>query len=77
VAAAAESDGRDVIALVSEYAGRIALEREETGIGTTDVLLAVMRVYGAVFESALRTHGTDGDELLERLGVQQPELPDS
>jgi hypothetical protein len=75
--AAVEPDGRDVIARVSEYAGRIALEREEAGIGTTDVLLAVMQVYGAVFERALRAHGTDGDEVLARLGVEWPEPPDS
>src|SRR3954447_12506033 len=50
VAAAGDPEGRDVIALVSECAARIALEREELGIGTTDVLLAVMRVYGTVFE---------------------------
>jgi hypothetical protein len=67
----------DVIALVSDCAARIALEREELGIGTTDVLLAVMHVYGTVFERALRAHGTDADELLERLGVELPELPDS
>jgi len=77
VAAAGDPEGRDVIALVSEYAGRVALEREELGIGTTDVLLAVMHVYGTVFERALRAHGTDVDELLQRLGVELPVLPDS
>jgi hypothetical protein len=77
VAAAGDPEGRDVIALVSEYAGRVALEREELGVGTTDVLLAVMHVYGTVFERALRVHGTDADELLGRLGVELPELPDS
>jgi hypothetical protein len=77
VAAAGDPDGRDVIALVSDCAARIALERDELGIGTTDVLLAVMHVYGTVFERALRAHGTDADELLERLGVELPELPDS
>jgi hypothetical protein len=77
VAAAGDADGRDVIALVSEDAARIALERDELGVDTTDVLLAVMHVYGTVFELALRAHGTDVDELLGRLGVELPELPDS
>lgn len=77
IAAAGDPDGRDVIALVSDCATRIALERDELGIATTDVLLAVMHVYGTVFERALRAHGTDADELLERLGVELPELPDS
>ena len=39
------------------------------GVATTDVLLAVMDVYGADFERVLRAHGTDRDEVIERLGA--------
>jgi hypothetical protein len=76
-AAGGDPEGRDVIALVSDYAARVAIERDEQGVGTTDVLLAVMHVYGTVFERALRAHGTDVEELLGRLDVELPELPDS
>lgn len=61
---------RDVIALVSERAAHVAADRGAAGIGTVDVLLAVMQVYGTVFERALRAHGADSDEVLERLGAE-------
>jgi hypothetical protein len=38
------------------------------GVGTSEVLLAVMEVYGEDFDRVLRAHGTDRDEVLERLG---------
>jgi hypothetical protein len=60
---------RDVIALVGEHAAQIAAERGAAGVATTDVLIAVLQVYGPVFEQALRAHGTDSDELLERLAA--------
>jgi hypothetical protein len=77
VAVAGKLKDGEVIALVSEYAARIASERDETGVGTTDLLLAVMQIYGTVFERALRAHGTDGDEVLERLGVELPAPPNT
>ncbi|HTZ87592.1 MAG TPA: hypothetical protein VMB05_13065 [Solirubrobacteraceae bacterium] len=67
---AGRGDGpRDVIALVGEQATRIAVARGAAGVATTDVLIAVLRVYGPVFEQALRAHGTDSDEVLERLAA--------
>ncbi len=60
---------RDVIALVGQYAARIAAARGSAGVETTDVLVAVLQVYGPVFEQALRAHGTDADEVLERLAA--------
>ena len=60
---------RDVIALVGESAARIAAERGAAGVATTDVLMAVLKVYGPVFERALRDHGTDAEEVLERLAA--------
>ncbi|HST34138.1 MAG TPA: hypothetical protein VLJ80_11550 [Solirubrobacteraceae bacterium] len=70
-AASTEPGGerRDVIALVGEYAERIAAARGSAGVATTDVLVAVLQVYGPVFEQALRAHGTDADEVLERLAA--------
>jgi hypothetical protein len=71
---AAEQDveSRDVIARVGERASRIALARGVGGVGTTDLLMAVLEVYGSVFERALRAHGTDVEEVLERLAVDPP-----
>ena len=48
-----------MIALVTDGAVRVAGERGAAGVGTIDVLMAVMQVYGTVFERALRAHGTD------------------
>lgn len=69
VPAAPPGERRDVIALVGERAERIAVERGSAGVATTDVLVAVLQVYGPVFEQALRAHGTDADEVLERLAA--------
>ncbi len=55
---------------MTEHAARIAAERGAGGVSTADVLLAVMHVYGKVFERALRAHGTDTDEVLERLAAE-------
>ena len=59
----------DVIALVGERAARLAGERGAGGIGTTELLLSVLDVYGEVFERTLRAHGTDSSEVLERLAA--------
>ena len=59
----------DVIALVSERAALLADERGADGVGTRELLLGVLDVYGEVFERTLRAHGTDTDEVLERLAV--------
>lgn len=66
---AVNPDHRDVIALVTEHAARVAIGRGAAGIGTIDVLMAVMEVYGTVFERALHAHGTDADEVLQRLAA--------
>jgi len=66
---ATNPEHRDVIALVTDAAMRIATERGVAGVGTIDVLMAVMQVYGTIFERALRAHGTDADEVLERLAA--------
>jgi hypothetical protein len=72
-AAAGQAEGegkrRDVIALVGDCAARFASARGAAGVATADVLMAVLKVYGAVFERALRAHGTDADEVLQRLAT--------
>jgi hypothetical protein len=59
----------DVIAAVTEDAMAHASSRGAPALGTTDVLLAVMHVYGAEFDHVLRVHGTDRGEVLERLDL--------
>ncbi|HEX4483553.1 MAG TPA: hypothetical protein VH081_07175 [Solirubrobacteraceae bacterium] len=65
----ADGEPRDVIALVSERAVRLADERGADGVGTTELLLSVLDVYGEAFERTLRAHGTDSSEVLERLAA--------
>ncbi len=57
----------DAVAQVAERAAAIARERGTGAIATTDVLMAVMEVYGAEFDRVLQAHGTDRAELTARL----------
>jgi hypothetical protein len=57
----------DAVVAVTEHTVRIAGERGVNGVGTTEVLLAVMEVYEADFDRVLDAHGTDREEVLERL----------
>jgi hypothetical protein len=74
--ASAQSEQRDCVALVTDHAARIAAARDAPGVSTTDVLLAVMSVYGTDFERVLRAHGANPDEVLERLGAPVTESVD-
>ncbi len=65
-------DDRDVVALVTEQAVRIAGERRAAALGTTDILMAVIGVYGDGFDRVLQAHGTDREEVLDRLGLTLP-----
>jgi hypothetical protein len=67
---------RDAVAQVTERAVRLAGRRGAAGVATTDVLLAVMHVYGEDFDRVLRAHGTDRDEVIDRLGADPPGLED-
>ncbi|HEX5308673.1 MAG TPA: hypothetical protein VFW38_06280 [Solirubrobacteraceae bacterium] len=60
----------DPVERVIDEAVRIAARRGCPGVATTDLLLAVMCVYGEDFDSVLQAHGTDRDELMQRLGVE-------
>jgi hypothetical protein len=66
VGGAADSDA---VANVTEHAVRIADERRQRALTTTDILLAVMHVYGEDFDRVLQVHGTDRQEVLERLAA--------
>jgi len=59
----------DVTAEVSRRAMDIAASRGSAGVTTVELLLAVMDVYGEHFARVLEAHGTECDEVLERLGV--------
>jgi hypothetical protein len=68
-AAAPGADDCDVLARVIKHAVHRADRRGAAGVATSDVLMAVMDVYGTDFERVLQAHGTDRDEVIERLGV--------
>lgn len=68
-APAPEDRSRDVVSAVTERAVRLASERGAREVGTGEVLIAVMDVYGEDFDRVLRSHGTDRDEVLERLAA--------
>jgi hypothetical protein len=70
--APATDDERDVIARVTDDAVRIASSRGADAVATTDVLLAVIHVYGADFDRVLQAHGTTSDAVVERLGAEPP-----
>lgn len=67
---------RDAVALVTEQAVRIAAERRSSALATTDLLMAVIGVYGEDFDRVLRAHGTDRQEVLEKLGLTLPPAGD-
>jgi hypothetical protein len=68
-AKALPDERRDPVALVTERALQIAEERGGEALATTDVLLAVMDVYGEDFDRVLHVHGAEREELLERLSA--------
>jgi hypothetical protein len=66
----ARGDGLSVVSAVTDRAVQIAARRGAKAVDTSDVLVAVMDVYGEDFDRVLRMHGTDRGEVLERLGVE-------
>jgi hypothetical protein len=65
---ASAAGDRDAVVRVTELAVRIADERRARALSTRDILMAVMQVYGEDFDRVLQEHGTDREEVLERLG---------
>jgi len=68
----ANAGDHDAVAQVTEHAVHIARERGASEVATTDLLMAVMRFYGADFDRVLLAHGTNRDEVIERLGARSP-----
>jgi anti-sigma B factor antagonist len=62
----------DAVATITEHASRIAFERKAPKLGTTDVLRAVIQVYGATFYRVLAAHGVDPAELATRIASSDP-----
>jgi hypothetical protein len=56
-----------VVDLVTAHAVKRATRRGAAAVSTSDVLYAVMHLYGELFEDGLRSRGVTGGELLERL----------
>lgn len=69
------AESRDPVAQVTARAVLLAARRGAPAVATTDVLLAVLDVYGESFDRVLLAHGTDRDEVITRLGAgpQGPE----
>lgn len=65
--AQADRQERCSVTAVIELAVRLACTRGASMVGTGDILLAVMRFYGADFDQVLAAHGTDRDEVTTRL----------
>ena len=59
--------GPDVLDDVTSRAAEFAAGRGADNVGTTDILFAVLDVYGKLFDRALYMRGTSRDELVERL----------
>jgi hypothetical protein len=62
-----EPDLEDVVARVGDAAAAMAGRHSHQCFTTVDVLEAVIDVYGHDFDHVLRAHGTDREEVLERL----------
>jgi hypothetical protein len=62
-------DCEEAVSLVTEHAVEVARERGATEVATTDLLVAVIEVYGADFDRVLCAHGANCDELIEQLGA--------
>ncbi len=75
VEALASVEDRDAVAQVAERALDIAALRGAGGVGTRDLLVAVMDIYDEHFDRVLRAHGTDRSEVLARLAVDRRQAP--
>jgi anti-sigma B factor antagonist len=65
----------DSVTRVRALATAIAADREAATIGTVDLLLAVMTIYGDAFDDELQVHGTTSIELIECLGTSPDPVP--
>jgi hypothetical protein len=67
-----QASGEDMVVAVSAAALDAARGRGAHTARTSDVLIAVMQVYGEDFDRVLHVHGTDRDEVLQRLAAGAP-----
>jgi hypothetical protein len=65
----------DPVEAVTSYALRFAMLREAQSVGTVDVLMGVLRVYGKAFDRALYIRGTSREELLSALPAVLAQTP--
>jgi STAS domain-containing protein len=63
----------DAVATVTERASRIAGGHGAAKLATTDILLAVIQVYGPVFYRVLAAHGVDPAELSAQMASSESE----
>jgi hypothetical protein len=65
--------GPKAVDVVTDRAQDYAFRRSATAVGTTELLFAVMEVYGQMFDRALYLRGASREELLERLSSHEAE----
>lgn len=68
-AALAATTPQETLRLVTAQASQIAAQRGAGTVGTLDILVAVMRHYGAAFERALGRRASDSDELMQHVAA--------
>jgi len=64
------SERGDVVADVTERAAEIARGRGAPTVGTLDVLVAAMQVYGVAFDRVLEAHGTSRWAVMVKLSAE-------
>jgi anti-sigma B factor antagonist len=64
---------RDEVATVTRHAGRLARHRGGSSIHTTDLLGAVIEVYGSDIDHLLLMHGTSRSDLIKALCLEAPD----
>ena len=65
--------GPKAVDVVTDRAQDYASRRNAAAVGTTELLFAVMEVYGQMFDRALYLRGASREELLDRLSVVEAE----
>jgi hypothetical protein len=65
--------GENAVERVTECAAQIARGRAAADVSTVDVLIALVQVYGEVFDRVLRAHGVDRETVFALLEVQMRE----
>jgi anti-sigma B factor antagonist len=64
---------QDEVATVTQHARRLANHRGGSSIRTTDLLGAVIEVYGSDIDRLLIMHGTNRSDVIQLLGLEPPD----